>query len=381
MKTNTLIIGLCSALILAGCTGFNQDPLKDASNSIKNAVDPSTKPELIKALPAGSYTLVIPEESIVFKVGKVTNYTLQLRTYLPEYDYSFTITNLADFPGATFDAAGTFSWNPPATAISALKSHDGFDALVKISAKSKVGGQILESFDKVRFYVETDATVFPSIKNVKFAAIPNPLMFEEGTTRDITIFAEDIDGQDVFGMRPSLIFSGKIAPYVTVRSTRYLVATNQWEFEVRADLAKADVTKNMESAPLSVQILNRLNKSSVPYKVDFTVLSKLGAPLSTFDNTTTFRAGVLSSIPFTIYDAQAESILSLKNIGNLPTDATITCEVSTRIFQQCRMEWKPTILNIGSFTTTLEIETKSSSPADTRPPVKNTIAIAYKVTL
>jgi hypothetical protein len=377
MKTK-LMIGLLSVLVFAGCTGFNQDPLKDASNAVKNGVDPSTKPDLIKALPPGSYSLVVPEESIVFKVGKTTSYTLQLKTYVPEYSYSFSIVNLADFPGATFDAAsGTFAWNPPSTAISALKSHDAFDAQVKISAVSKFGGQTLESFDKVRFYVETDTTTLPSVKSVKFsAALTNPLMFEEGTSRDMTIYVEDLDGQDAAGMRPTLNFAGKLAGYVIVRSTRFLPALNQWEFEVKADLGIADLTKNMESAPLSMQIVNRLNKTSVPYRVDFVLLSKLGAPLTTFDNTTTFTLNTPSSIVFTIYDSQGESIPTLVN-SSLPAGATINCEKSTRIFQQCRLDWTPTA--IGSYTTVLEIETRSSSTIDTRPGVRNTIAIAYKV--
>ncbi len=378
MKTK-LIIGLLSVLVFAGCTGFNQDPLKDSADSIKGAVDPSTKPDLIKALPPGSYSLVVPEESIVFKVGQTKSYTLQLRAYVPEYNYNFSIVNLADFPGATFDAAsGVFTWNPPSTAISALKSHDAFDAQVKISAVSKVGGQILESFDKVRFYVETDVTTLPSIKSINFAAaISNPLMFEEGSARDFTITAEDLDGQDVDGMRPTLTFSGKLAAFATVRSTKYVASTNKWEFEVRTDLGGADVTKNMESAPLSVQVVNRLNKTSVPSKVDFIVLARLGAPLSTFDNTTTFTVNTPSSVVFTIYDAQGESIPTLSSTSSLPLGAVINCDKSTRIFQQCRFEWTPT--TIGGYSTILEIETRSSSPVDTRPPVKNIISIMYKV--
>jgi hypothetical protein len=375
----TLIIGLLSVLVLAGCTGFNQDPLKDASESIKAAVDPSTKPDLIKALPPGSYTLMVPQESIVFKVGQTKTYAISLKTYSPDYNYSFSVTNLADFPGATFDAAGNFTWNPPSTAISALKSHDGFDAQVKISAVGKVGGIILESYDKIRFYVETDVTALPSIKNVKFGAVTNPYMFEEGTIRDVTIYAEDIDGQDVNGMRPTLMFSGKLAQYVTVRSTRFLPAINQWEFEVRADLTSSDITKNIDSAPLFVQVVNRLNKTSVPNTIGFTVISKLGSPLSTFDNTTTFKVGVLNSVAFTIYDGQGESIPTLYNVNNLPTGAAINCEKSPRTFQQCRFEWTP--VAIGSYTTTLEIDTLTSgvSKGDTRPAVRNTIAIAYKV--
>lgn len=378
MKTK-LIIGLLSVLVFAGCTGFNQDPLKDSADSIKGAVDPSTKPDLIKALPPGSYSLVVPEESIVFKVGQTKSYTLQLRAYVPEYNYNFSIVNLADFPGATFDAAsGVFTWNPPSTAISALKSHDAFDAQVKISAVSKVGGQILESFDKVRFYVETDVTTLPSIKSINFtAAMSNPLMFEEGSARDFTITAEDLDGQDVDGMRPTLTFSGKLAAFATVRSTKYVASTNKWEFEVRTDLGGADVTKNMESAPLSVQVVNRLNKTSVPSKVDFIVLARLGAPLSTFDNTTTFTVNTPSSVVFTIYDAQGESIPTLSSTSSLPLGAVINCDKSTRIFQQCRFEWTPT--TIGGYSTILEIETRSSSPVDTRPPVKNIISIMYKV--
>lgn len=378
MKTK-LIIGLLSVLVFAGCTGFNQDPLKDASNAVKNGVDPSTKPDLVKALPPGSYSLVVPEESIVFKIGQTKSYTLQLRAYVPEYNYSFSIVNLADFPGATFDAAsGVFTWNPPSTAISALKSHDAFDAQVKISAVSKVGGQILESFDKVRFYVETDVTTLPSIKGINFAAaISNPLMFEEGAARDFTVTAEDLDGQDVNGMRPTLTFSGKLAAFATVRSTKYVASTNKWEFEVRTDLGGADVTKNMESAPLSVQVVNRLNKTSVPFKVDFVVLARLGAPLSTFDNTTTFTVNTPNSVVFTIYDAQGESIPTLSSTSSLPLGAVINCEKSTRIFQQCRFEWTPT--TIGGYSTILEIETRSSSPVDTRPPVKNIISIMYKV--
>lgn len=379
MKTNKLVMALLSVFTIAGCTGVNQDPLKEKSDAIKSAVDPSTKPVLIPALPPGSYSLILPDESIVFKIGKTTSYTLRLNTYLPDYDSTLSITNLEKFPGATFDSStGIFSWNPPASSISALKSYDGFDAQIEITAVSKSLGTILKSNSTIRFFVESDATTLPSIKGVKFSSsVLNPLMIEEGTTRDLTILAEDMDGQDSAGMRPTLIFGGKLGQYITVRSTRYLASTNQWEFEVRTDLTGVDITKNIDTAPLNVQVLNRLNKTSVPYKVDFTVLTKFGAPLSTFDNTTVFKLGLPNSVAFTIYDSQTESIPTLSRAGNIPLGATITCEKSFRVFQQCRFEWTPTA--IGVYTTTLEIETRSSSFADSRQPVKNTIAIAYKV--
>lgn len=376
MKTK-LMIGLLSVLVFAGCTGFNQDPLKNTTDAVKNAVDPSTKPNLEKALPKESYSLVLPDGSVTFKVGQMTSYLIQLKAYMPEYDYTFSIENFADFPGANLDSVGNFTWSPPSTILNGSQLHKSIDAKIKIKAVGKLGGQILESFEYVPFHVETDATTLPSVKSVKFsAALTNPYMFEEGSSRDITIYVEDLDAQDAPGMRPTLNFVGKLAGYVIVRNTRFLPALNQWEFEVKADLGNADLTKNMESAPLYVQITNRINKTSVPYKVDFTLLSKLGAPMTTFDNMTTFTLNTPSSVVFTIYDSQGESIPTLVN-SSLPAGATINCDKSTRIFQQCRFDWTPTA--IGSYTTVLEIETRSSSAIDTRPGVRNTIAIAYKV--
>ena len=375
MKTK-LMIGLLSVLVLAGCTGMNQDPLKDASDAVKNAVDSNTKIDREHALPSGSYTLLQPEKTIRFNVGKMSSFNVQLKTYLPDYDFTLSVANLADFPGANF-SGGIFSWNPPSSAISASKNFDQFDVVVKIQAKNKFSGAVLTSQDKIPFYIESDFTALPSVKNVKFSAFGNPLMFEEGTKRDMTIFAEDIDGQDLPGERPTLVFSGRLANYFVVQSTRFLASQNQWEFEVSADLATADVTKNMEAAPLFVQVSNRLNKTSVPYKVDFTVLSALGAPAATFDNTTVFALNKPNSVVFSIYDVQGESVPTLAYTYNLPAGATLSCEKTARTFQQCKFDWTPTVT--GSFTTTLQTETRSSSAFDTRPAVGNNISITYRV--
>lgn len=373
------MIGLLSVLVFAGCTGFNQDPLKDASNAVKNGVPPNTKTDFENALPKESYNLIQPEGgSLVFKVGKTTTFLIQLKGYMPAYDYSFSIENMADFPGAKLDAAGNFTWNPPSTMLAGSVYHKSFDAKVIIRATGKNGGTILTNSENILFHVETDATTVPSVKSIVFPpAIFNPLMIEEGNVRDVTVFAEDLDGQDTAGMKPTLVFSGLLAPYSAVRATRFTAATNQWEFDVRIDLGAADVTKTVQSAPLLVQVLNRLNKSSVPFKIDFTVLPRLGAALSTFNNATVFKLNVENKVPFTIYDAQGESIPTLISTGSLPLGAVISCEKTTRWFQQCVFEWTPN--SIGGFSTILEIETRSSSLTDTRPPVKNIISIAYKV--
>jgi hypothetical protein len=385
MKTNTLIIGLCSALILAGCTGFNQDPLKDANNAVKNSVDPSTKPVLPKPISEDVVSLEGSEAmTVVLKEGEAFILPLKVKSYLANYTYSFEPLNLANFKDAKFDTVTkNILWTPPRGTIDSgetVKKLEMFIDIIAtpINATDKI---VLKSSQKIIFIVVNEM-VKPVIKDVKFSASTiSPLMFAEGTVRYLTVIAEDTESADVAGMQPKLSFNGLVEPYAKVTNTRYLPATNQWEFEVRIDLTNADITKNLSSAPFNIQVLNKYGIASTAFPVAFTVLAKLGAPLSTFDNATTFKVGALSSIPFTIYDAQAESFLTLKNFGSLPAGATISCEASNRIFQQCRMEWTPSILSIGSYTTTLEIETRGSSPADTRPPVKNTIAIAYKVTL
>ncbi len=90
MKTNTLIIGLCSALILAGCTGFNQDPLKDANSAVKNSIDPSGKPALPQPVSDEVVTLEGSEAiTVVLKEGEAFVLPLKVKSYLANYTYSF----------------------------------------------------------------------------------------------------------------------------------------------------------------------------------------------------------------------------------------------------------------------------------------------------
>ena len=375
MKKN-IVMSLCGLMILAGCTGFNQDPLKGQEEAIRNAKPFDSKIETADTIPEGAVRLDL-DGTVAFKEGQRSTLDLKVKSFLTGYSYSFEILNPELFKNATISNTNQLIWTPAPGLIPAGKTHIGINLMLNIIAIPISGGGKMRHATSVLVFVENDLTK-PVIKNVVFRNSANPYMIEEGSMVYMTVTATDTNGSNTSGMMPSLNFRGKLEPYLTTTSTRYLAATQEWEFEVTADLTMAEVTRGMDSAQLNIQAVDRFGSMSLPRLVNFTVLTKFGYPISTFSNTTTFKAGILNNIPFTIYDSNSEAILTLLN-QTAPSGVIITCERSVRVFQQCNFAWTPAVTDIGkNFTATLSIQSKNMNAADSRAPV-NSLTMSFNV--
>lgn len=386
MKSNMFCVVLLGLFIFTGCTGFNKDPFEGKDNAVKNAVDPSDKPDLTLALPIDAVFLDVPDV-VVFKEGKQQTLPIKIRSFLNGYTYSYKVQNLSDLENATFDqAAGLLTWLPKQGTILAA---DGFvkQYTVNVSVIAKPNdpaGKILSGNRFFYLYVQHDLSK-PSIKSVKFPSVPNPLNLEEGTVRNFTVTAEDAEGADVDGMRPKLNFSSRIMQWATVSTTRYLPATKEWEFDVKLDLTNADVTRSLDAFQMDISVVNRLDQMSVVYPVKFNVLTKLGTGTATIAGTTTdFKANTPVTLSFNIYDSSNESTVNLVSYGAAPftkeIDAKITCEsVTSRPFQLCTLTWTPTAT--GLYLLEMVISTKGASTLDVRPPIQTKVNATLRVNL
>lgn len=371
-----------SLLALVGCSGFKQDPLADKSDAIKNAVPGSTKVEGETPIVSDVVRLSIPD-NFTFKEGTVGTLTFEVVSYLEGYSYSYEVVNMGSLPGATYNSkTNTLTWNPPVGTVPAGLGHTSLDLNVKIianpGASAPKDASVLVGTKTAKVYIDSDMAK-PAITKV---TPENANFFEEGTSQTLVVTATDSASEDKDGMRPEIVFKGRLEPYVkSISRPSFNATTNEWTFKVQVNLVGANVVKGSETIPLSVQIVSRRGIGSVPSTVNYTVLSKFYPAQSTFDGTFKFTAGVEKTVGFTVYDPTYKSKVNVVAVKDVPAGATLVCDKTSGVFQQCFLTWKPGAFDVGNKVSKLEVETSGTTLSDTRPAVKNIVNIYYGVSI
>lgn len=376
---NILLIG--SLLVFAGCSGFKQDPLADKSDAIKNAVPPSTKVEGERPITSEIVRLSVPE-NITFKEGKSGTLTFDVVSYLKGYNYSYEVLNITSMQGATYDSkTNTLTWNPPVGTVPAGDGHTSLDINVKIIATPGAGAAkdapVMAGSQMVKVYVDSDITK-PVITKV---TPDNATFFEEGTSQYLIVTATDTAAEDKDGMRPEISFKGRLEPYAKTIARTYDATKNEWTFKVQLNLVGASITKGMEFIPLTIQVSSRLGVGSVPSSVTYTVLTKFYPAQSTFDSSTTFKVGTQKTVGFTIFDPTYKNKINVVSVKDVPNGATLTCDKTSGVFQQCFLTWNPGTFDVGNKVSKLEVQTSGTTLTDTRPAVTNIVNIYYSVSI
>lgn len=378
MKLMNAIL-LTSCLSMVACTGFEQDPYKSKDEAIRNAKSVVAKPEKIRATSSDIISIDVPS-LIKVKEGVTATIDFKLKSFLTGYNYTFEIQNMDLFPGAKIDAQSKkLIWTPAVNTANTSSSSRDLEMTVLITAiptSASVGKVQLQATQKIPFLIETVQTT-PSI--VEIRQVQNSLDLNEGSVQYFTVFVEDNGSDAASTVRPTLVFSGLLAPYTAISNIQYQAAIRQWKFDVQSSLRNFKLGTTLMEAPLTVVAVNRFRNASAPNVIPYRILSQFGLLASNFASGQELTAGVLNKISFVIYDTKSTSAVRMTEKLNLPVGADITCDTTSQTFQQCQLTWTPAATDVGpSFSVDIKAELKSLNIADTRSEIR-TVNLAFKV--
>lgn len=386
MKKNflNLTAAIVFGLGLAACTGFKQDPFSDKEDAIKNATPPSTKP--VQQTGPDRILFDVPLVN-TFKEGVEGKLQIDYRSLLSgPYKYWVEISNLDSFPGATFDnQKNIFTWKPAPGTVDSGMAVKTFELQVTVFAEPTDGSSKTTRKETLTAVVAVENDMEkPTITGVKYNGnLVTNLQTEEGKV--VTLEVQVRDNTD--GKNTSLMFSA-LSNYRTVSPyAKFLGKTLNdpigkiWSYTVQVDLTNAEITTGMDTASFLVSAVNEWGQVSVPYSVNMTVLTRMGATASTLPTAIQAKAGQLTTIPFVISDSLNESypefaMLSGADINTVRVD----CERNPdRVFIMCSVLLNPTATQVGqSFTFQIVTETRGSAVQDSRR-VRNNINVNYTV--
>lgn len=333
----TATVALALAIIGAGCS-MHQDPYADQSDAVKNRV----APEKDKAPPPGKADKqealwIDADDNFEFKEGaansvvtigaRVSSELLGHDPVLGQ-DYTLSIDNLADFPGASFDApTGQLTWSPrPGFVQSNYTRNVHFDVTLttKFSPIRKTTKSILA--------VVTRSKIDPSIVSIEDLSV-NPI--HEGEARVFKVVVRDPHADDQDDMRPLLtvVASDNTKPsaagYITQQKgmgtanpTRDPNDPTLWNFNLVIDLRNKELTTGKTTLGFGLVATSRYGEASPIKTGNATVITSLNDPLVTWPDSQPIDvvAGKENTVTFSVFDPKAE--------GNLSVNFTTRCDVT-----------------------------------------------------
>lgn len=382
-NTNSLFqiasLPLALSLVLTlGCSDLKQNPLAGKGEAVENAQPPQTKPEIPKPIESDALRIDGPEV-VSFREGESGKVTFVLRSLLPDYVGEVSISNLAAFPGASFNAAtGEFIWTPANGTVFNGYYQEMVLHLEGVAQSTKANDPILITHKEVRFVVQKVARN-PIIKSIE---VKDNLM-RENSTYYVKVVVQDPEGTGVDSEKPRLVLSSgnykfSLAPYITEYGNRGDLTTKEWTIDLKVNLSGVELTDSVLASGFELVALNRYGLFSAPSKVNVNVATDFGAVDTTIEATNEVLVGEKNVIPFMIFDQKAEAVIGIKNIRGLPAMAELKCNFAKNSLHKCRFTWTPDQKELMKvYTINMDVELSNRSSLDSKKIQKT---ISFNVT-
>jgi hypothetical protein len=368
-KFSGTFVALGFALVLASCTnGLKQDPYADQPESVKNAGPMDPKP---KQKPADAdnpaYLRINAEDSYQFTEGEkpptvtITGKILSdVNGHSPQLgsDYELSIDNMADFPGASFDAStGNFVWSPQPGYVEATYSrniHIDVTLTTKFLPIRKTTRSIIG--------VVTRAELDPTIVSVEdLVSLPT----KEGEKREFKVVVRDPHADSkTANTKPRLtISSDDSSAGVSAANLIYCKGFKgctdpaidpkdpmQYIFTLVLDLTNKEVTSGETTMSFGLIATSRFGEPSAVKKTNVHIITSINNPEMSWaaSDPITVVAGQENTVNFTVYDPKGTESNLTVNFDTrcdqvLATDAVCSCKSGgpgSGATQLCTISWK-----------------------------------------
>ncbi len=344
------ILAFAAALGASCSNGLKQDPYANQPDEVKNAgpMDPKPKEKKGDALSSAYLRIQTASDSVEFREGVESKITIKGavladvngREPVLGQDYQLTIDNIADFPGASWDATtGEFKWTPKPGYV-----QDEYTRNVHIEVTLATLFKPILQTQKSIIGVITRAEMEPSVESIEDLTNPG---VREGETRDFKVVVRDPHASDKSAdtkPRLSIVSDGagsaSAAGLVTCLGTQGCSNPEKdpndpqrYTFKLRVDLTGQEITKDTKTLSFSVMAISRFGETSAPKKANLLVKTKLNDPEISWSAADPIEvvAGRQNLVNFTVFDSGSDSQLTVNfdTACNLVLGPTATCSCTT----------------------------------------------------
>lgn len=378
-KLNILLSGV--VLLSVGC-GFNQDPLANKGDEVKNVQVPQEKvktpePEKSEAIRINS----VPKYT--FSEGREGKFSIMSSVLAVDYDLITQISNESDFPGSKFNSAtGEFSWTPPKGLV--------FDGLsktmelkIRVFAKhsTDAGAKVFTNERSVEIVVER-AMDKPVISTVAGLPVDG---FVEGSSSTFTVLVHDEDAGPASESFPRLELlqpdyaTITLTPFIKINKIIPDFQKRDFLFELSIESSKG-LVEGYSSAGFGLRAVSRYNKPSSPYNVSTKLLAKFGDLKTSWTDEVTIPTGLTYNHSFIVYESTARAEFEVVDKEYVPVDAEITCdEYNAKGFMTCNFKWRVSKTeNLGPSEMSFKVKAVKRYYTEVTPVVE-TFTLKYKI--
>lgn len=377
MKQKALAL---SALLLglSACGKWTQDPFAGKDSRFRNTVPTATKPDFTKPLPSDAVRVLSPKFAS-FEEGNPTEFQILGKVYIEGYNVDLVFENLADFPGAKYDAkTGKFTWTPPRGFVDSAKGGDvTLERTLNISATAtKPDSQVLIGKAAINMRISRDFMV-PEITNIQ----KTEAFVREGTSTWVQVFVRDRDANpnDVTTY-PRIIFQSiagtkSMASMLSPNRTDNL-GNGDYRIYLQLTTGDLELTSGIDNYKVGFLVASRYGKMSSVRIFDMDVYTSFAQPTTTWTEELVATQEAPSVYKFLIIDPKQESVLSITNKFNVPAGATLDCVNTNPSTLSCTFAWTPPA---GTENTTTDIQVYvGSRNRDNRDPLRPTKTLTFR---
>jgi hypothetical protein len=165
----------------------------------------------------------------------------------------------------------------------------------------------------------------------------------EGSYSSVTVLIDDANATSDQSTWPTLIISnptGKasLAAFTKLNSMTQL-PNGQIQATLYIDLSNAELTKSTDSYGLVMKAISAFNKMGTEKSIDFTVMTQLSEPTTTWTSTISAALGTKLDYQFMILDPKSEGVFDQITFSGVPTGAQASCTYVTDSTQSCHLVW------------------------------------------
>jgi hypothetical protein len=373
MKTKNLAITILTGALLAGCGGWQQNPLDGKKGNFGGAKPVPTKPDLTKPLDSKAVRISIPD-FYSFQEGVVAEFPIAARVLLEGYQAEVVIDNLADFPGATYDKnTGVFRWTPPIGFV------DSVGVALPVAQKPlvvraygyKPNDQVLVGDAERPMYISRD------FKAPEILTINKPDSFvREGNTLlvGVEVFDKDAVATDR-NTWPKLLLQSVANTKSLAGLTTFFrdesLGGSRYRIYLQVDAREVELSDSIDTFKVSVVAASRFGKLSLAREFSLDVYTSLAAPTTTWAETLIVKEEDNVNFKFLVTDPKLEGWLSLTRKFSLPAGSDVNCQPTARGLLACTFTWVPAVGTANvTYPFSLYIQSRNNDARDTMSPTK-----------
>jgi|GEM_PF-6503090 len=372
MKIQNLLITLCAGLTLAGCGGWDQNPLDGKKGDFGKAKPVPTPADKAKPLRSDVVKIYMPDFQD-FQEGMASEFTITARVLLEGYSPEIELENLADFPGATFNkTTGMFRWAPPTGFVEStgeVGQRLRRNLIVRAFGR-KPGDQVLFVDAERPMYVSREFKV-PEITSI----IKNESFLREGATTLIPVIVFDKDAvANIPSTWPKILFqtvtgSKSLSGLSTIYREESL-GNSQYRIYVQVDARDAELSDSIDTFKMTLVANSRFGRLSLPKELTLDIYTSLSAPTSTWTEPVQVKETETLAYKFMVNDPKLEAWLSLDRTFSLPTGSNLTCQPISRGILSCTFTWTPLEGQAGVYDLSIYVRSRNNDIRDTVQPIR-----------